>query len=74
MAATEPDVLVVIGERQLTLDASRSAGFLGLFTTATDRASYRAILRGLASALDIDPLDETTPITIGERAIVPPAA
>lgn len=74
MAATEPDVLVVIGERQLTLDAGRSAGFLGLFATATDRASYRAILRGLASALDIDPLDEMTPITIGERTIVPPAA
>jgi|688.fasta_scaffold23849_15 hypothetical protein len=71
MAATEPDVLVVIGERQLTIDAARAAGFLGLFATATDRASYLAILRGLASATGLG--DATLAVvTIGEQTFEPP--
>ena len=73
MAATEAETLVPvrIGERQAQLDAGRAAGFLGLFATATDRPSFVAVLRGLASATGLD--DATLAVvTIGEQTFEPP--
>lgn len=75
MAATESEALVPIriGERQLTLDAGRAEGFCGLFASATDRAGFTAILRGLASATGL-PEPEIAVVAIGDRTFSPPAA
>ena len=73
MAATEAETLVPvrIGERQLTIDAGRAAGFCSLFATATDRPAYAAVLRGLASATGL-PEAEIAVVTIGEQTFEPP--
>lgn len=63
---------VEIDGASFSLEAERAAGFCSLFASATDRPSFAAILRGLASALGREELP-LGPVTIDGRRFEPPA-
>lgn len=66
-------VMIRVGEHEGALDAARAQGFLGLFTAATEHATYAAVFRGLAGVIHL-PTDEPAPVTIGSQTFSPPQA
>lgn len=65
-------VSIRVGENECVLDADRAEGFRGLFASATDHASFSAVLRGLASVTGLR-ADTGTRVTIGDVTFDPPA-